>query len=187
MAKCPPCTYWPNVRWPSVRWPNVRWPSVRWPNVRWPSVRWPNVRWPSVRWPNVRWPSVRWPSVRWPSVRWPNGRCPSVWIPLAIGHDLIWITTPELSPLFCSYQKTITNFQNHQESTSVDFHQIRCVFRLYWSEFYFHQLWQLITTWRPPSTTPMGVRAVFSQCNSRGSPESSSVWNSRLYVPTKAA
>ena len=48
LAKCPPCTYWPNVRWPSVRWPNVRWPSVRWPNVRWPSVRWPNGRWSNV-------------------------------------------------------------------------------------------------------------------------------------------
>ena len=38
LAKCPPCTYWPNVRWPSVRWPNVRWPSVRWPNGRCPNV-----------------------------------------------------------------------------------------------------------------------------------------------------
>ena len=38
LAKCPPCTYWPNVRWPSVRWPNVRWPSVRWPNGRWSNV-----------------------------------------------------------------------------------------------------------------------------------------------------
>ena len=28
LAKCPPCTYWPNVRWPSVRWPNGRWSNV---------------------------------------------------------------------------------------------------------------------------------------------------------------
>ena len=38
LAKCPPCKYWPNVRWLYVRWPNVCWPCVRWPCVCWPNV-----------------------------------------------------------------------------------------------------------------------------------------------------